>query len=67
MNKGLKERDPDPLVQAHRRSLRVFMKILNFWKSNETLSEMVEQWNSYMPMQNILREQVSMMETWKNS
>ena len=29
MNKSSKENGMDPFVQAHRRSLRVFMKILN--------------------------------------
>ena len=67
MNKSSKERDPNPFVQAHRRSPEVFLKFLNFWKSNEALSEVAEKWSSYVLMWNILGEQVFMMETWKNS
>ena len=38
----------DPFEQTRRKSQRVFLKVLNFLKLNETLSEVVERWGSYL-------------------
>ena len=67
MNKSPKERGSDLFVQAHRRSPGLF---LNFLKKIEVKRSIISGGNevsSYMLMWNILGEQVSMIETWKNS
>ena len=66
MNKSPKARGLDSFVQAHKRSPRVFMKILIFLEVKRSFIRGVEKWGSYVLMWNMLEEQVSMMETWKN-
>ena len=67
MNKSLKENDSGPFVRAHRRSLVVFLKILNFLEIKQSFIRDGRKVGSYMLMLNMLEEQVSIMETWKNS
>ena len=67
MNKSLKERSLDPFVQAHRRSPRIFLKILKVLQIKQSVIRGGRKVGSYVLMWNILVEQVFMIETWKNS
>ena len=66
MNKIPKERGPDPFVQAYTRSPGVFMNFLKNFGSQTKHIKCGREMGSYVLMWNILGEQVSMMETWKN-
>ena len=67
MNKSSEDRGPNPFVQAHRRSPMVFMKFLNFSKVKRSFIRGGREVGSYVMIWNILEEQDSIMETWKNS
>ena len=67
MNKSLKERGPNAFIQAHRRSPGVILNFLKHFKIKQNIIRGGREVRSYVLMGNILEEQVSMMETWKNS
>ena len=69
MNKSPKEKGSNPFVQAHIRSLGVFMIFfsLNLEVKRNIIIRGGREVDSYALMWNILREQVSTVETWKNS
>ena len=64
MTKSLKERGLDPFVQAHRRRSKDIYEYFKFFGSQMKHNQ---RWQRSGLMWNILGEQVSMMETWKNS
>ena len=67
MNKSPKENGPDPYVQTHRKSPGKFLNFYIFLKVKRIIISGGREMDSYVLMWNMLVEQVSMMETWKNS
>ena len=67
MNKSPKERSPNAVIQAHRRSPGIILNFFTFFKIKQNIIRGGGEVSSYVLMWNILEEQVSMMETWKNS
>ena len=65
MNKSPKEMGTYPFVQAHRRSPEIFMNFLKFYEVKRNIIRGGRE--VYVVMLNILEEQVSMIEIWKNS
>ena len=67
MNKSPKEKGSNPFVQAHIRSLGVFMIFFLNLEVKRNIIRGGREVDSYVLMWNILREQVFTVETWKNS